>query len=481
MSGLVLRDREFAGDVSHSATVQPAGNRISVEALVIIFLLVDSLIFSACGYGPVLFASLTSEGSSLGGGEFAIVGLATGLYLLMTYSVGGCSARRILDQNFTLRRLALSLALTFVALVVVGAATKTTQNFSRVWFFSWMLSSFAILLAVRSISLAFMRSRLAKGDFVFRALSVGVFCKPLSRSELRKASGGMTKVAQEMKMSNFDELDALAELIARAEIDQIYLVTPWLDAPIVLQKLSQLRQFSTEIFILPDDARIHALQLGVGVIGDRFSLRAGDRPIDGWSLFLKRMQDIVVASAALLILAPVIAMVALAIRLDSAGPVLFRQKRVGFNGRQFELLKFRSMHFHAADAHANRQTTRDDDRVTRVGRFVRRTSLDELPQFFNVLRGDMSVVGPRPHALQTKAKGRELWDIADDYAARHRVKPGLTGLAQVNGCRGELDSFEKVQQRVKYDIDYIERWSTWLDIKIILRTALVLVYDPAAY
>lgn len=482
MSGLVLRDTGFTGGVSSSATAQPRGKRISVEGLVIFFLAVDLLIFIACGYEPAFIASLVFDDSyALAGEQFAVVGLAAGLYLLMTYAVGGCAARHILDQKHTLRRMAISLAATFVALIVIGAATKTTQSFSRIWFFSWVLGSFAIMLAVRRALLTFMRWRLAKGDFVFRALSVGVFSKPLTRSELRKSSGGLTQVAQELQMTSLEELEGLAELIARAEIDQIYLVTPWLDAPVILQRLLQLRQFSTEIFILPDDARIHALQLGVGVIGDRFSLRAGDRPINGWSLLLKRMQDFVVASAALLFLAPVLGLVALAIKLDSPGPVLFRQKRVGFNGRQFELFKFRSMQAHAADAHASRQTARNDDRVTRVGRFIRRTSLDEMPQFLNVLRGEMSVVGPRPHALQTKAKGRELCDIADDYAARHRVKPGLTGLAQVNGCRGELNSFEKVQQRVKYDIDYIENWSTWLDVRIIMRTALLLVYDPTAY
>jgi Undecaprenyl-phosphate glucose phosphotransferase len=366
-------------------------------------------------------------------------------------------------------------------LIVVGAATKTTQDFSRVWFFSWFALSLCFVVSARRAMLSFARWRLASGDFVYRALSVGVFAKPMTVSQLRRASAGMTQVAQEFQLAGLGELEGLAEWVAREEIDQIYIVSPWVDAPVILQKLAQLRYLSAEIFVLPEDSRVHAHQFGVGSVADRVSLRAAERPINGWSLFFKRLQDVAVASLALLALAPVLGLVALAIRLDSPGPALFRQKRVGFNGRQFELLKFRSMYAHSADAHAARQTERNDSRVTRVGRFIRRTSLDELPQFLNVLRGEMSVVGPRPHALLTKANGCELYEIADDYAARHRVKPGLTGLAQVNGCRGELDSFEKVQQRVKFDIRYIENWSTWLDVRIILRTALLLVYDPAAY
>ena len=139
------------------------------------------------------------------------------------------------------------------------------------------------------------------------------------------------------------------------------------------------------------------------------------------------------------------------------------------------------MRAETTDHHASVQTSRDDPRVTAVGRIIRRTSLDELPQFFNVLQGSMSVVGPRPHALKTRAEGRPLEEVADFYAARHRVKPGLTGWAQINGYRGELDTIEKVQKRVSYDIEYIENWSTWLDIKIIMRTVMLVLYDPAAY
>jgi lipopolysaccharide/colanic/teichoic acid biosynthesis glycosyltransferase len=173
--------------------------------------------------------------------------------------------------------------------------------------------------------------------------------------------------------------------------------------------------------------------------------------------------------------------IALAIKLGSSGPVLFKQKRQGFNNNLIEVWKFRSMHAQMEDPDCEVQTTRDDPRVTRLGRFLRRTSLDELPQLFNVLRGDMSIVGPRPHALATKADGQLFEEIVDSYAARHRVKPGITGWAQVNGWRGETDTLDKIRNRVEYDLYYIDNWSIWLDFFIIAKTVMVLFRDEKAF
>jgi lipopolysaccharide/colanic/teichoic acid biosynthesis glycosyltransferase len=175
------------------------------------------------------------------------------------------------------------------------------------------------------------------------------------------------------------------------------------------------------------------------------------------------------------------ALTALAIRLESAGPVLFRQTRLGFNDQPIEIWKFRSMYHSARDLDAARQTSADDPRVTRVGRFIRRNSLDELPQIFNVLQGRMSVVGPRPHALKTSARGALLEEVVEHYGARHRVKPGMTGWAQVNGLRGEIDSEEKIRRRVEHDVFYIDNWSLWFDIKVIFMTAIMVFTDDKAY
>jgi polysaccharide biosynthesis protein PslA len=178
---------------------------------------------------------------------------------------------------------------------------------------------------------------------------------------------------------------------------------------------------------------------------------------------------------------PVFAVIALAIKIDSPGPVLFGQLREGYHNKVFKIWKFRTMYHEARDERATQQTSRNDRRVTRVGRVLRRLSLDEFPQFINVIRGEMSVVGPRPHALGMTSVGLPMAQVLEEYAARHRLKPGITGWAQINGCRGEVDSHEKLRRRVSFDCYYIDHWSLSLDLWIILRTLALLLFDSDAY
>jgi Undecaprenyl-phosphate glucose phosphotransferase len=201
---------------------------------------------------------------------------------------------------------------------------------------------------------------------------------------------------------------------------------------------------------------------------------------DARRAFVKRAQDLAIGSVGLLVAAPVMLLVALAIKLDTPGPVFFRQRRHGFNNEAILVWKFRSMRHEAADAKAARQVTADDDRVTKVGKFIRKTSLDELPQLFNVLRGEMSMVGPRPHAIGMKSGDVESEKLVARYAHRHRMKPGVTGWAAINGSRGPVDTAEQVQERVALDIEYIERQSFWLDLYIIAMTIPCLLGDRSA-
>jgi len=189
----------------------------------------------------------------------------------------------------------------------------------------------------------------------------------------------------------------------------------------------------------------------------------------------------VLGATLLALLAPVMAVAALAIKLDSRGPVLFAQERFGFNNRVIRVLKFRTMHPERGDPSGAQRTVRNDPRITRVGRLLRQFSLDELPQLLNVVRGEMSLVGPRPHAIMMKAGDRLYYDAVEDYLTRHRVKPGITGWAQVNGLRGEIDTLEKARQRVVYDLHYIEDWSLWFDLKILLMSLNVLFARDNAY
>jgi len=206
-----------------------------------------------------------------------------------------------------------------------------------------------------------------------------------------------------------------------------------------------------------------------------------DPPVVGWSGLAKRAEDLLLGGLFLCTFALPMALLAVAIRLDSPGPALFRQRRIGFRGQVFEMLKFRTMHHEPAPAPGCVQAVRDDPRVTRLGAFLRRTSLDELPQLLNVLRGEMSLVGPRPHAPGTSADGRVFEDVVPFYAGRHRVKPGITGLAQVRGLRGETRTEADVLDRVEADYEYIQRWSIGLDLSILLRTALAVLSMRNAY
>ncbi|HSU06123.1 MAG TPA: sugar transferase [Acetobacteraceae bacterium] len=200
-----------------------------------------------------------------------------------------------------------------------------------------------------------------------------------------------------------------------------------------------------------------------------------------WAWSIKRFEDVLLASLLLPFFLLAMAVIAVLIRLDTPGPVLFRQRRIGFAGREFEVLKFRTMHAHCAEPVAPRQVTRSDPRVTRIGTWLRRLSLDELPQIINVLRGEMSLVGPRPHAPGTCAGGRPFEQVVTYYPARHRVPPGITGLAQVRGWRGETETEEKLIHRVQSDLEYIESWSLWLDLKILAQTLFALASAHNAY
>jgi len=196
---------------------------------------------------------------------------------------------------------------------------------------------------------------------------------------------------------------------------------------------------------------------------------------------LKDTMDRAIALVAIIMLFPVMLAVGLAVRIESKGPIIFKQKRFGFNNELIQVFKFRSMYTDMADVSAAKLVTKNDPRVTKVGRIIRKTSLDELPQLFNVLTGQLSLVGPRPHATQAKAAGELYDEVIDGYFARHKVKPGITGWAQINGWRGETDTHEKLEQRVKHDLDYIDRWSLGLDLYILAKTPFALLKSENAY
>lgn len=267
-------------------------------------------------------------------------------------------------------------------------------------------------------------------------------------------------------------------------------ITPYIDRVVLAidpKAEARVRELNTRLRTLPNEVMLLVEPNGAAETASALD-RLADAPLadiqgprdENRRAFNKRLQDLILGLTGLIVLAPVMAAVTLAVRLDSPGPIFFRQRRHGFNHEEIVVWKFRSMRHEAADATARRQVTTDDDRVTRVGRFIRKTSLDELPQLLNVVTGEMSLVGPRPHAIGMKTGHIESARLVADYAHRHRIKPGMTGWAAVNGSRGPLHTAQDVRRRVQLDIDYVERQSLWMDLWIMMITLPVLLGDTRA-
>jgi Undecaprenyl-phosphate glucose phosphotransferase len=267
-------------------------------------------------------------------------------------------------------------------------------------------------------------------------------------------------------------VDDLVRDVREQGIDTVIVALPMSADVLLAETLNKLNLVPVDVRLCPDGFGLRLGTVSVSHLGGHTFLNVIDRPLRDWRWIAKSIEDRMVAAAILALIAPLLLAIAILIKCDSAGPALFRQKRYGFNNRLIEVWKFRTMYHEMTDASAQQLTRRNDPRITRIGAFLRRTSLDELPQFINVLRGDMSVVGPRPHATAAKAGALLYQEAVRQYDARHRVKPGITGWAQVNGWRGETDTIEQIRKRVEHDLYYIEHWSIAFDLKIILRTAL---------
>jgi Undecaprenyl-phosphate glucose phosphotransferase len=265
-------------------------------------------------------------------------------------------------------------------------------------------------------------------------------------------------------------VDDLVTEAREQHIDTVIVALPLAQDRKLVETLNRLCLVPVHVRLCPDAFGLRLGQVQASHIAGHTFLNVVDRPLCGWHSVAKEIEDRVLGALILTMIAPLMLAIALMIKLDSPGPVLFRQKRYGFNNQLIEVFKFRSMYSHMTDANAQQLTQRNDPRITRLGAFLRRTSLDELPQFLNVVRGEMSIVGPRPHATAAKAGSLLYQEAVKYYDARHRVKPGITGWAQVNGWRGETDTVEKIRKRVEHDLYYIEHWSILLDLKIIVRT-----------
>lgn len=421
---------------------------------------------------------------------YAAAGLvgATGVTAVLRRD-GFYDFERLLAATQNLRGVVARLSLVMLGLIAFGFALKITESYSRVWLFAW-----AGVCAVHVIV-----SRVAAGELLRRfAHDRGVFSR-------RVAIVGRTAVAEKFKAlaergeaavtvvgvydANFKDaaaaksfdltgnLAALARAARAGEIDDIVVATPDAapaDMEVLMRRLSIL---PVSIAVAPNLLWLEHAGGVVSKIGDAPILNLYRRPLEGWGGFLKTIEDRLIGAAAFVVAAPLLLAIALAVKLQDGGPIFFRQRRHGFNNEVFTIYKFRTMTV-AEDGDDIRQARVDDPRITQVGKFLRRYSLDELPQIINVLKGEMSLVGPRPHAL---AHNHAYAQTIENYSGRHKMKPGITGWAQVNGYRGETSENELMKERVKFDLEYIDNWSPWFDLKIMVLTVAAVLFPKNAY
>jgi Undecaprenyl-phosphate glucose phosphotransferase len=462
---------------SSGAHVRP--DRISAYPFAASLILIDTIILLASGLVPVLLYENIDPETYARYVQAIIV--APFIQLLSCQAVKANAAKRIFDWQWSLQRGVASVLLTFAMIMVIGVAIKATAEYSRVWFFTWVTLSVALVVSARVLLLAWVGAKLAKGACLQRAFIVSCGENFATGRQLAWETARWIRPVGAIRVPDLDSTPDLTTYLKQLSPDVVILCIPLSQIETALRKFKALSQHAVEVLVLPQASLDLRNAIRLRHIGEQTLLQIAEPPLTDWDITVKRIEDVVVASLALVLLSPLMLLTAIAIKLDSRGPVLFKQARAGFNGQTIELWKFRSMYVEATDPHASRQTSKRDPRVTRVGRFIRRTSIDELPQLWNVLEGRMSVVGPRPHALATSAEGKALDALVEEYVSRHKVKPGITGWAQVNGARGELCSREQVKRRVDYDLHYIENWSLLLDFKIILMTTVRMWYDPSAY
>jgi Undecaprenyl-phosphate glucose phosphotransferase len=380
----------------------------------------------------------------------------------------------------------------FVFLLFISASffAKLGGEISRLWLSAFFCLGLAALVAERFVTRALVRRWAREGRLDRRTVIVGAdengeqlvqALKEHDDTDIhvlgvfddRNDDRAMDTCAGSPKLGKIDDI---VEFARRTRVDLVLFALPISAETRILEMLKKLWVLPVDIRLSAHTNKLRFRPRSYSYLGKVPTLDVFEAPITDWDLVMKWLFDHIVGGLALLAALPVMALVALAIKLDSPGPVLFRQKRFGFNNERIDVFKFRSLYHHQADPTASKVVTKNDPRVTRVGRFIRKSSLDELPQLFNVVfKSNLSLVGPRPHAVQGKLQSQLFDEAVDGYFARHRVKPGITGWAQINGWRGEIDNEEKIQKRVEFDLYYIENWSVLLDAYILFKTPIALM------
>jgi Undecaprenyl-phosphate glucose phosphotransferase len=379
-----------------------------------------------------------------------------------------------------LRKITIAWASAVLSLLAIEYIGASDAGILQPWSTAWFLTAWSALILLRIGTRLAVERWHQQGWLAIRVAIAGdgIPAFDLARRLRFTDSDNLNIIGifvdQSCPFQGSGSIDDLCRLAMTGGLDEIVITLPW-------NSHSELNAAVRKLSVLPVDVRLHTDAAGLAVrdlkVPDGL-LTLQRRPLTGWGGLLKRVEDVMLATILLCLLAPVFLLIVLAIKLGSRGPVFFRQERFGFNNNSISVFKFRSMHHDPRPDPLVPQAQRNDPRVTRVGAFLRHTSLDELPQLFNVLYGNMSLVGPRPHAT---AHNRKYARLIDGYLGRHRMKPGITGWAQVNGYRGETDTVEKMRLRLEHDLFYINNWSFFLDLKIVAMTVPELLRGRNAY
>ncbi|MFV0448139.1 MAG: undecaprenyl-phosphate glucose phosphotransferase [Vibrio sp.] len=442
---------------------------------------------------------LTSIIESLGDHETAIDILAAFIFSVIFLLVGEyCklysyrTLRRIRASFF---RLLATLTISVLVMEVVKYFFKnvdgvTITNLNPTVFISWYLLAYGVLLAARLIPIASVRIFRQKMNQKQRIAIIGMTPAgiAISRSLLNEYhlndidvayydDRGEQRFGYLTKIPYNGKVDGLLEKARKGEIDEVYVALPMVAKDRIRHYLEQLSDSTVDTYLVPDLYTYNISISKVKSVNGVQTFSVFGSPFDGVGAVIKRVEDIIIGSIITLMISPVLLAVAIGVKMSSPGPVLFKQDRYGLGGKKIKVWKFRSMKV-MENSEVVTQATKNDPRVTKFGSFIRRTSLDELPQFINVLQGSMSIVGPRPHAV---AHNEEYRKIVDNYMIRHKIKPGITGWAQINGYRGETETVDKMEKRIQFDIQYMQNWTLWLDFKIIFLTIFKGFVSETAY
>ena len=463
---------------------------LSSDAIPYLLSTADALIILISSLAGAICYSLLTGNPTTNLLSYCAVGLIAALVYILRmkgsgyYALPDCAKARVETGEILVCWFTTGLLLAFIAFLL-----KISVDFSRGAFITFYFLAPIGLLGVRKLTKKAMVEAISRGLIGRRdSVLVGDF-NELAVLEAKDllAHFGVAKVNR-FTLSQEDDpllrlsadtriMNSVANFVRRRNCRELLLALPWGDAGRIEFVRDQIKTLPVGAQLLPD-MQVRSLTHFASSARPRvLAIEIQRAPLSAGQRFVKRAMDIVIASLALIFFLPLMLLTAIAIKLDSPGPVIFRQARKGFNGRQFVILKFRTMTVQE-NGPAVAQATRDDPRVTAIGRLLRSASIDELPQLLNVLKGDMSLIGPRPHAL---AHDDFFQNILSDYAFRHHVKPGITGWAQCNGARGATPSIEHISERVKLDLWYINNWSVWLDLQILIKTTFEVLRKRNAY